>query len=453
MKKKIIGILLCMVLLTTCFPASGNLELIRINDNNFESGHDIFLYDPLEGGWIEERDGVTILHVSGSNYEMGYQYGSLLKDEIQENLRAQLFYFEDYGFYYDDILEVWHIMKNYLPQPYKDEIHGMADGSGISFDEIAVLNTLPAIFNHASCISVAAWGSTTQDGELYHLRGLDWSLLIRDPETGTYLQENLVLIVRNPDNGYASLYPEFAGNICSWGGINEKGIGIGEMTCLTNDTTFHGISAAFRMRMVLDHASTAEEALNIMSSNRTCGWNFIISDGKIPIGYVVGQTANLLYVGEWDNPVESTCPFWEIEDVVRRLPMFISPECAAVEEYRNYYDPSGLRGFLMFLLAKNWHFNGWIEYKALSKEIERQWGKLNLNSTMSMLRDLYLGKTRSLFSLSVKLFGVFPALFQWVACPETGDMVVSFASVDKGACENPVHYFNMYKLLEAEPPP
>jgi hypothetical protein len=189
-----------------------------------------------------------------------------------------------------------------------------------------------------------------------------------------------------------------------------------------------------------------------MSSNRTCGWNFIISDGKIPAGYVVEQTANLLYVGEWNNSVESTYPFWEIKDVVRRIPMFISPECAAVENYRNYYDPSGLGGLLMFLLGKNWHFNGWIEYKALSKEIERQWGKLDLNGTMAMLRKVYLGKTRSLFSLMIKLYGVNPSLFQWVACPKTGDMLVSFASVDKRAIENPVHYFNIYELLEAEPP-
>jgi hypothetical protein len=40
----------------------------------------------------------------------------------------------------------------------------------------------------------------------------------------------------------------------------------------------------------------------------------------------------------------------------------------------------------------------------------------------------------------------------WVACPETGDMVVCFATKDKIAFSNPVHYFNFYELLNATPP-
>ena len=45
-------------------------------------------HDPMEGGWLEERDGVSILHISGSPYNMGFQHGFLLQDEIQENYRA-----------------------------------------------------------------------------------------------------------------------------------------------------------------------------------------------------------------------------------------------------------------------------------------------------------------------------------------------------------------------------
>ena len=204
--------------------------------------------------------------------------------------------------------------------------------------------------------------------------------------------------------------------------------------------------------MVLDYAATAEEAINIMNSNRTCGWNFIISDGKIPRGYIIEQTANLVYVGAWFDPIESTYPFWEIEDVVRRNVMFISPVCAATQQQREHYDPSGLRGFLLFLMGKNRYFTGWSQYRALSKEFENQWGTLDLNITMSLLRDVYLGKTDVLFSVMQKLRS-FKALHQWVACPETGNMAISFADADnETACENPVHYFKLSELLEAEPP-
>lgn len=407
----------------------------------------------LNGGWLEERDGIKILHLNGTNYEMGYQHGFLLKNEIKENIHIFLGFLEQNGYSYDRLIEIWNVMKNYLPQEYIDEMQGMADGSGLYFDDIAAYNTWPAVFNHLYCCGMAAWDSATSDGNLYHLRSLDWAggFTLSDPETGTYLRENQVLIVRKPANGYASICPEFAGDIFAWGGINERGIAIGETTCLTYDTTFHGISAAFRMRMVLDYASNADEAINIMSSNRTCGWNFIISDGKIPMGYIVEQTANILYVGTWFDPVESTPPFWEIENVVRRSPMFISPACASTQKERPFYDPTGLRGFLFFLVGKNPYFLMWSQYKALSKEIEEQWGKLNLNSTMEMLRDVYLGKTDFLFFIMQKL-GSFKPFHQWVASPESGDIVVSFASRDKPACENPVHYFNLYALLKEKPP-
>jgi hypothetical protein len=189
-----------------------------------------------------------------------------------------------------------------------------------------------------------------------------------------------------------------------------------------------------------------------MNSNRTCGWNFIVSDGNIPQGYVIEQTANLVYVGTWLDPVESTVPFWEIEDVVRRSPMFISPMCAATQKYRPFYDPSGLRGLVFFFLGKNPYFSQWSQYRAMSTEIERQWGTLNLNSTMALFRDVYLGRTDLLF-LMMQAMSSYPAFHQWVACPETGDLVISFADAVTTAVENPVHYFNLRKLLEVEPPP
>jgi hypothetical protein len=297
------------------------------------------------------------------------------------------------------------------------------------------------------------WDAATVDGKLYHVRSLDWGggFGFNDPETGLYLRENQVLIIRDPAMGYASVCPEFAGIICCWGGINEMGIGIGETTCFTYDSTYQGISAAFRMRIVLDRASTAEDAIMIMNSNRTCGWNFIISDGKIPQGFVIEQTANLVYVGTWFDPVESTHPFWEIEDVVRRSPMFISPICAATQKYREFYDPGGLHGLLFFLIGKNPYFNTWSQYRALSEEIEHQWGTLDLNGTMSLLRDVYLGKTDVLF-LIMQIMGSYLAFHQWVACPETGDFVISFADDVNAATKNAVHYFNLFDLLEEEPP-
>jgi len=41
-------------------------------------------------GWLERIDGVMVLHVKGSPYEMGYQHGALLREDCQENFNYLL---------------------------------------------------------------------------------------------------------------------------------------------------------------------------------------------------------------------------------------------------------------------------------------------------------------------------------------------------------------------------
>ena len=409
---------------------------------------------PLHDGWLEIRDGVKILHLKGSHYDMGFQHGDLLKDEIQKNLRTQMTYFDAKGWTHEKIMEKYDYMKEFLPQVYQDEIEGMANGSGLPFEDIAVLNTIPAIFNHAaggSCCEVSLWGPRTVDGELYHIRGWDWRLDLEDPETGTYFQENQVLICRDPDDAYASLFPEFAGHIFSWGGFNEKGIAIGETTCITDDFTFDGISSAFRMRMVLDYASNDDEAIDIMSNDRTCGWNFVISDANKPDGTAIEQTANILYVGKWNDPIEGTTPFWNSEGLVRRVPYFINPETAATVPGREDRDPSGLLGFIRYLLGTDRSFAVWYFYKTISDAVEDRSGTLDLEGTTALIRDVYAGRTNLLFMIIMRI-GFVKSVHQWVACPETGGISVAFSTADTYAFENPVHYFNLFDLLESGPP-
>ena len=222
-----------------------------------------------------------------------------------------------------------------------------------------------------------------------------------------------------------------------------------ENTCKTDDTTLEGIIASIRMRMVLDSACSAEEAIQILDENRTCGWNLFISDGNIPEGFVLEQTCSISHLCTYDDEIESLDPFWMIEDVMRRANCFVSPECVTLE--RIHYDPSGLKGLLRLLLGIDGYFVKWTHYKALSKGFEKQWGELDLNSTMQMLRDVYRGNTDIIFNLMMKMHFYEPC-HQWVGCPETGEMVISFASAEKMAHYEPVHYFNLFELLDSQPP-
>ena len=443
MKIKIITILVFAIFLVNIIPVGGILRTTSLDNP------EILKYKLQEKGWLEEINGVKILHISGTNYEMGYQHGNLLKEETCQNIRAFLNYTD---VPYEKLIDTWNVMKDYIPQEYIEEYQGIADGAGIPFNDI-VAGYMTIVWSDMACFGISAWGPATKNGRLYHTRSLDQPLEIKDPITEKFAHENSVLIVRNPDNGHASVSPTVAGAMHFGGGINNQGIGIGMQVCWSKDQTLHGIPAKLRTQMVLDYASSADDAINILTSNKTLGWNFVLSDAKIPIGYAVETSANHSYIGTFDNLVESKSPFWEIDHVIRRTNFFIDPTLVSYQ--RDNYNPSTLISFIKLILGTDFFFAVWKSYQVMSKNIQKNLGDMDLNSTMNMFREGYSGKTSLIFSIIKKLAAgtSFTRSWNiWVADPLSGEIAVSFATKDKIAYENPVHNFNLYSLLNLQPP-
>lgn len=402
----------------------------------------------LEGARLEVEDGVRILYVNGSYYEMGYQHGFLLKDEVHENMRAMLDYIDDVSSY-EAMLDIWNETESYVPDCYIEEMQGIVDGAGVSFEVVAVCYML-VLYIDMQCFTYAAWSNATIDGKLYHVRSLDFALIIKDPLTGKYIQENSLLIVRSPEDGLKSLVPSIAGGINFYQGVNEKQISIGVEVCWSSDETLKGVPVVFKVQKILDTAETIGEAVEILTNNNTLGWNFIVSDGSEKIAYAVEITANYTYVGMWNNSFEDEDPFWQIEDVVRRTNFFIDPELAFTQ--RDNYDPRGIRGLLRTFLKGEPFFPLWRKYKSMSEEIEKNWGVLDLNSSISLMRKVYTGKTDIFMFFFVRFFtgSILCDFQQWAVCPETGEFVISFADATLHSHEAELHYFNMYDLFEIE---
>ena len=231
----------------------------------------------LDGGWIEEINGIKVLHLNGSYYDMGYQHGYLLKDEVRESVLIFIDYFEEfYDLSYDECLSIWNKTKNFFPQQLIDEIQGIADGSGLSFEKIAIAQIIRMKYH---CSLICASGPSTSDGKLYYARSLDWHSYIKDPETGNIL-DNHILFVRNPEEGYASMYPGYIGFVAAYGGFNENGIAIAAAGSYSSDETYYGLSERFKMKLVLDHSLDLTDAIEITKHNKTCGISLIISDSK-----------------------------------------------------------------------------------------------------------------------------------------------------------------------------
>lgn len=204
--------------------------------------------------------------------------------------------------------------------------------------------------------------------------------------------------------------------------------------------------------MILDHADTTNEALDIISANTTMGFNFILSDGQNQKGYVIEQTKNKSYIGTWNNSVESTPPFWPIDHVVRRTNCFINPTLATTQ--RTFYNPKNL---LLFFQKEYIYLPNWRAYRALSRGIEKLWGAIDLKNTLTMLQEIYSGQTDVFLSFINKIYplkkiakdkGFLQSLCVFSAYPESGDVFVSFATAEKKAFEKPAQSFNLFKLLD-----
>lgn len=438
MKIKIFSLSICVLLILIVIPTSGSINFCK----NDETLH----LQCINNGWLEEIDGIKILHISGSHYEMGYQQGYILKDECHQNLRGILS-FADPLISYEELLDIWDKMEEYVPECYIEEMQGIADGSGANFTDVAASMMVFVWLDMIHCTGISVWGEATKDGTLYHTRSSDIFLSIQDPETGKYVHENYVIIIREPEDGFASLLPSVAGSPHTGGGINDQGIALGMQICWSNDQKLHGMPHWLRVLQVLDYTSNAEDAIEILTKNGTVGWNYILSDAKIPVGYAIETSANLSYVGTYNNSVESKYPFYEIDHVVRRTNFFIDPELA--ETQRDNYNPKSLASFIQFLTGQDFFIYLWRHYKAISKQIEKHWGTMDLNNTMDFFKKVYNGRTDFVLFIFAVLSGkrLAQSWNQWVADPISGDITVCFSSKDKNAYENPSHYFNFYDLL------
>jgi len=436
-------ILVCAVvfLMFSCYG-----ESLSVEDQRFIEKSDVSSL--LDGGHLELVGGVKILFINGSYYEMGYQHGFLLKDEIHENVRAYLHQYAEEKTSYETLLEMWNTTKQYIPSCYTTEMQGIADGANVSLEKLAV-SYMTIIHMDMQCFTYAAWSDATVDSRLYHVRSLDFPLIIKDPVTGKYIQETSILIVREPDDGLKSLIPSIAGWINFYQGINEKQVSIGVQVCWSSDQTLKGVPAQFKVQKILDSANDINDAIDILTSNKTLGWNFIVSDAKTRVGYAVETTANHTYVGNWNNSYEGKHPFWKIKNVVRRTNFFIDPTLAATQ--RTCYKPGGLIGFLKLFTGESF-FPLWRKYRSMSLEIQKNWGDIDLNSSISLLRKVYTGKTDFFMFIFVNFAksSILCDFHQWSVCPETGDFVISFADAERYSHETQLHYFNINEFFETD---
>src|SRR5271165_6347513 len=221
-------------------------------------------------GFLEDVDGYRVLHLKGTAYEMGYQQGALLRDDIRENVhylfdvKGKEIEVELAGVKLLDpkrvIRGIASQQRKFVPERFFDEMRGIADGAGLDVQDVVVANFIPELFH---CSGFALSGSATKDGTLYHGRILDYGCDWR-------LQEHAILTIAEPDGKIPFVNVTYAGFIGSVTGMNARHISIGEMGG-RGLGHWEGVPMALLVRMALEESKDLDSAVAMFRDHtRTC---------------------------------------------------------------------------------------------------------------------------------------------------------------------------------------
>ncbi len=292
------------------------------NDNDDTTGQ----WEPVDSH-RESYQGWSIVWLAGTPYEMGYQQGELLHEELAAGV---------------DWLNQYHLLDLFLPlarllglvdlayeNSYPDliqECQGLADAAsdaGWTAELCLLLNTgdmlvefltegfPPARAMAPGCTEIAVSGEATTDGRLYHARALDWSKI-------DFLIDYPIIFVRQPSDGIPHAFIGFPANLSPYSGINAAGISVASNEADPIDNTVHdrvGRSHVQMQAQILKNASTLEEARDfVLDQDHMTVELIIVTDGNTGEAEVFEMTATAIGV----RPLE--------DGVVMATNHFIAPE-------------------------------------------------------------------------------------------------------------------------------
>jgi hypothetical protein len=248
-----------------------------------------------------------VVVVAGTPYEMGHSLGILMKPEIRAFAPRFLAGAQQAR---GDALssvrldEAWRTMEPFMSARFKEELRGLAEGSGLSLELIQRAHMVPVISEY-SCSGVAVWGTATRTGHLYQIRNLDYS-------TDAHLQDYPCVVIYIPSDGIPHLNPSFAGSIGCHTGMNAEGIAlteIGDSPGSDKPYDLHGLHFIFMFRDILSTARTLDQAVQmIKDTKRIKKYHFIVGDGKLPAAVKMKAWAPDLAIWKDNDPADEMAP-------------------------------------------------------------------------------------------------------------------------------------------------
>lgn len=182
----------------------------------------IQLLESIDFQDLAPRNVRKVVMVSGTMYEMGYQYGEQACEEIKRSAclvkAAAIQMGKPLEVVMEDVLRTAEIAIKKTPE-INEFFHGAADGSKLPYEDILTVNCWSNAFLPSpdiGCSSVSAWGSASKSGKL--VAGIN-------ADGGWSGVSHSVVLVAFPKEGNAFITtPAWAGEFCGNFALNDKGL-------------------------------------------------------------------------------------------------------------------------------------------------------------------------------------------------------------------------------------
>lgn len=224
--------------------------------------------------WLTSRP-PRVVRLSGTHREIGLQHGRLLHAEIRALYDAYVIHglVEHEHQSLERLTKVARHYEPFIPAGLRDELHGIADGSGVPYENLLVMNTFADALLGKSPRFCSAVAVHRADGLLVG-RNLDWV------NHGIAHKSGVVFLLepRGEERVLSVGWPGIAGVVT---GMNDRGVVVTMNMAFSNDVEPNATPVLLRIRDVLAHAPNASSAVAAATSvPRTMAMNWMVADAS-----------------------------------------------------------------------------------------------------------------------------------------------------------------------------
>ena len=280
----------------------------------------------LSAAHRETIDGLRVVHLAGTPYEMGVQHGVLCLDEIRAFRR------EAYAYMATLIASAFRLplvsfrglplglarlvtrplllrqVRAYVPftpREYLEEMRGIAEGASVQLLEALLVNAVWEMYLAGGCSEFAVRGHKSADGELLH--GYNYDLA--DP-AHAFINPYLALIFSRPSNGCAFAQVNTVGCVGANAGLAARGISVAwDNTHLRSESLLlAGIPRRctpfeLALRHLLQYADSVEAGIEIVRRHlpRPMADIIIVGDGQANRAVAMEMAGNTFALREMQD--------------------------------------------------------------------------------------------------------------------------------------------------------